>query len=124
MLIRIRNLHTRTIIGIRDWERQRPQEVVLNLEIEFDGSAAAASDRIEDTIDYRALKLRVLEAVEASRFGLLEKLASHILEIVMEEPRVERARVEVAKPGALRFADGVAVGVEQSRNEPRSASTS
>lgn len=109
MIIRIKNLRVNTIIGIQDWERQGEQEVVVNLALEFDGSAAAASDDIADAVDYKALKWRIIESVRQSRFFLLERLAQHVLDVVMAEPKVLSATVEVDKPHALRFADSVSV---------------
>ncbi len=115
MTIRIKNLRLRAIIGVQDWERTRPQEIVVNIAIEYDGSRAAASDDVKDAIDYSAIKRRLLAEVEQTRFFLLEKLADYILGIVMEDKRVTRACVEVDKPHALRFADSVSVTVEAKR---------
>ncbi|MCL2701521.1 MAG: dihydroneopterin aldolase [Phycisphaerae bacterium] len=111
MKIRIKDLRLRTVIGVEEWERDRPQEVVVNLELEFDGTAAGLHDRLEDTIDYKALKQRILVAVETSRYRLLECLAIGVLEIVRETPGIRAATVEVDKPGALRFARSVSVEV-------------
>jgi FolB domain-containing protein len=109
MIIRIKNLRLRTIIGVNKWERTHPQEVIINLELHFDGTKAARTDRLADTVDYKSLKGRIIEAVEASRFRLVEKLASHVLDLVTAEPRVSAATVEVDKPRALRFAESVSV---------------
>ncbi len=109
MKIRIKNLRVRTIIGIYEWEREHLQEVVVNVDMEFDGSQAVKTDAIEDTVNYKALKKRIIHEVEASDFQLLEKLADHILNIVMDDSKVQNAAVEVDKPHALRFADSVSV---------------
>ena len=109
MIIRIKNLRLRTIVGVNDWEREAKQDVIINIEFEFDGTQAIETDRLEDTVDYKAMKRRIITAVENSRFYLLDKLAGRILEIVMEDERVRRAMVEVDKPQALRFADSVSV---------------
>ncbi len=109
MKIRIKNLRVRTIIGIYEWEREHLQEVVVNVEMAFDGSRAVKTDAIEDTVNYKALKKRIIDEVENSDFQLLEKLADHILNIVMDDPKVKNATVEVDKPHALRFADSVSV---------------
>ena len=109
MIVKIKNLRCRTIIGVHDWERRDPQQVVVNVQMEFDGARAAQSDDLADTVDYAAIKKRILEEVERSRFQLLEKLASHILAIAMDDPRVTATTVEVVKPHALRFADSVSV---------------
>ncbi len=109
MVIRIKNLRLRTVIGVNDWERQQAQEVIVNVEMEYDGAPAAASDNLADTIDYHALKKRILAAVEKADCFLLERLATMVLDIVRQEAKVVRAVVEVDKPGALRFADSVSV---------------
>lgn len=107
--IRITNLKLRAVIGTNDWERDRRQDVVINIRIDFDAAKASGTDRIEDTIDYKALTKRIIQEVESSNFFLLEKLAKLILNIIMENPSVQEAAVRVDKPLALRFADSVSV---------------
>ncbi|MBN2104678.1 dihydroneopterin aldolase [bacterium] len=115
MKIHIKNLRLQTVVGIQAWERKTKQDVVINIHFEFDGSEALKTDHIQDTIDYKSLKKRVIKQVEASQFYLLEKLASSILDIVMDDPKVVRASVEVDKPQALRFADSVSVECSEER---------
>ena len=115
MIIKIENLRLRTFIGIFDWEKEKKQDVILNIEIEFDGTDAASSDSIENTVDYKTLNKKVIEFVESGNFNLLEKLVSGIGEIILKEKRVTSATIKADKPGALRFADSVSVihSVEQ-----------
>jgi FolB domain-containing protein len=117
MIIRVRNLRLRVIVGVNDWEQLSPREVVANIEMEFDGTKAAESDNVADTPDYSAICRRIIEKIEPQRFALLEKLASQILRIVLEDRRIRRATVELDKPGALHFADSVAV-VCEGENSP------
>ena len=115
MIIRIKNLRLRTVVGTNDWEREAPQDVIINIEMEYDGSKAAETDRLEDTVNYKAVKRRIIDAVEGSHFYLLEKLADRILKTVMEEKKVQRAFVEIDKPHALRFADSVSISSSAER---------
>lgn len=109
MIIRIKNLRLRTIVGVQHWERKQPQDVVINVEMEFDGTQAAESDSIDDTVNYKTVKRAIIKEVENARFYLLDRLADRILKVVMKETKVKRAMVEVDKPQALRFADSVSV---------------
>jgi len=109
MTVRIKNLRARTIIGIHQWEKEHPQEVVINVVIKFSADSAIVSDSIEDTVNYRQIKKMILREVEAHSFELLEKLAAFVLEKVMEDKRILKASVEIDKPHALRFADSVSV---------------
>ena len=109
MRIHIKNLRLRTLIGIFDWEREHKQDVVVNVRIDFDGATAAASDQIKDTVDYKTITKRIIGLVEAAEFYLVERLADRILQLIMDDQKVQRAEVEVDKPQALRFADSVSV---------------
>ncbi|HEX9935260.1 MAG TPA: FolB domain-containing protein [bacterium] len=109
MIIRIKNLHLRTLVGINEWERKDFQEVLLNIEMELDGASVARTDTIGDTVDYKKVTKRVITAVEKAQFGLIDSLAHHVLDLVMQEQKISRAKVEVDKPHALRFADSVSV---------------
>lgn len=117
--IHIRDLEVRCIIGVYDHERTDRQELRANITLHADLADACKSDNIEDTIDYKALKKRILEAAENSSYFLVERLAEHIAEICMEDARVMRADVTIDKPGALRWAKSVAVEISRERPPKR-----
>jgi len=112
--IHIRDLLLRTIIGIRDEERIKKQDVVINITLYTDHTAAD-SDNIEDTVDYSSLSKQVINLVEGSQFFLVEKMALEITKICLADERVERAVVQVEKPGAVRFSRSVGVTVDRSQ---------
>lgn len=116
-LIHIRNLRCRCIVGVNPGERDRLQDVVLNISIETDLSGAGGSDRIEDTIDYKELKRAILDHVEGSSYYLIERMAESVADLCLRDARARRVRVIVDKPGALRFADSVAVEIVRGRRK-------
>ena len=103
----IKNLQVETIIGIFDWERKVKQEVSIDMEFPFDCKKAAATDTIEDTIDYKAITKGVIKFVEDSSFQLQETLAESIASLVKNEYGVKSIKLRVSKPGALRGAKDV-----------------
>lgn len=111
--IHIRDLALWCIIGTNADERTRKQQVVINIEVACDLLTPCASDRIEDTIDYRAMKRRIVARVEDSSFHLLEKLAQAVAEICLSEERADAVTVAVDKPGALTKARSVAVEISR-----------
>jgi dihydroneopterin aldolase/2-amino-4-hydroxy-6-hydroxymethyldihydropteridine diphosphokinase len=113
--IHIRDLLLRTIIGINDEERRNQQDVLINIVLYADTRKAGASDDIEDAVNYRTITKRIISLVENSEFYLVEKMAAEIAAICLSDPRVERARVRVEKPGALRFARSVGIEVDRAR---------
>jgi D-erythro-7,8-dihydroneopterin triphosphate epimerase len=115
--ITIRDLHLRTIIGINEEERRNRQDVLINIVMDVDMRRAGASDDIDDAVNYRTITKRIIQMVENSRFYLVEKMAAEIAAICLDDPRVERVRITVEKPGALRFARSVGVTIERGRDD-------
>jgi len=109
----ITDIRTRCIVGVNKDERSEKQDVTVNLSIYADLRKPGRSDKFEDAIDYRALKKRVLNLVENSKFFLLEALTEAVADVCLETPGVVKVHVRVDKPSALRFARSV--GVEISR---------
>ncbi len=113
--ILIGDLLVRCVLGINDSERREKQDVLINLAVYTDLRKSGRSDSIEDTVDYRALKKRILAMAEASHFFLEEALAEAAAALCLEHPLVQRVEVRVEKPNALRFARTVAVEITRSR---------
>jgi dihydroneopterin aldolase/D-erythro-7,8-dihydroneopterin triphosphate epimerase len=113
--IYIRDLAARCIVGINPDERVNKQDVVINLTLHADLRKAGRTDDIADTVDYKAVKQKVLALVEGSSFMLVERLAEAIAETCLAQAGVRRAEVLVEKPAALRFARTVGVEIVRAR---------
>jgi D-erythro-7,8-dihydroneopterin triphosphate epimerase len=113
--IHILDLKLRCIVGVYPEERREKQDIILNITLHADLRKAGRSDDLKDTVDYKAIKKRVIALVEASSFQLVEKLAERVAETCLEDRRVVQADVFLEKPGALRFARSVGVEISRRR---------
>lgn len=116
-IIFLNGLTTECIIGIWDWERKVRQKVVIDLEMGADIRKAAASDSIDDTLDYKRVAKRLLQFVGESEFQLVETLAERIAEVVVTEFDVPWVRVRLNKQGAIRGSRDVGIHIERSRTD-------
>ena len=112
-IVFIRQLRLEAVIGIHDWERERPQPLVMDLELAADVRRAAASDRIQDALDYHAVSRRITEYVAGSDFQLVETLAERCAELLQREFHVRWLRLVLHKPGAVDNAASVGVIIER-----------
>lgn len=110
----IEALEIDALIGIYDWERRIRQTLVFDIEMAFDNRVPAASDAIEDTLNYKDVSRRVEDYVAQSGFGLVETLAERVAEIILDEFGVSHVRLKLSKPGAVRGARAVGVIIERS----------
>ena len=114
--ILIKDLLVRGIVGINDWERDKDQDILINMVVEYDLRSAGASDDIADTLNYRSITKDVIEYVEASSHFLVEALATHLAKIALDYG-AEKVTIRVEKPMALRFAKSVGVEITRDRTE-------
>ena len=112
-IIYLNDLRIDTVIGIYDWERQTRQTVILDIQMGTDIRRAAASDSIEDTLNYKAVAKRLFAFVEDSEFELVETLAEKIAQILLEEFDIPWVRLQLNKQGALRGVRDVGVIIER-----------
>ena len=107
----IEGLEIEALIGIYDWERRIRQTLVFDIEMAFDNRIPAASDAIEDTLNYKAVSRRIVDYVSQSDFGLVETLAERVASIILDEFGVSSVRLKLSKPGAVRGARAVGVTI-------------
>jgi dihydroneopterin aldolase len=112
-IIYLHDLKIECVIGIWEWERRIRQTVIFDLDMATDIRRAAASDHIDDTLDYKAVAKRLLDFVGNSQFQLVETLAEKVAEILLAEFRLKWVRVRVNKKGAVRGAGDVGVIIER-----------
>jgi len=116
-IVYLHNLRIDTVVGIYGWERRTRQTIILDLEMGADVAAAAATDRIVDALDYKAVAKRLIEFVGHSEFQLVETLAERCAQILREEFGVRWVRLTVNKKGAVRGATDVGVIIERGERD-------
>ena len=113
--IHIKDLVVRGIIGINPDERVNRQDVLVNVTLWADTSAAAVSDDIADAVNYKTITKQIIKHIEEGEPMLVERLVQEIADICLADDRVAEAEVTVEKPGALRFARSVGITIRRSR---------
>ena len=109
----LRDLEVDATIGIFEWEKRIKQKVRIDLEMATDIAKAAASDSIDDALDYKAISKRIIQFVQDSRYELIETLIEKVAEILLQEFSIPWVRVTISKPGAVRGSRDVGITIER-----------
>lgn len=112
-IVFIEDLRIDAIIGIYDWEREVKQTIALDIEMAADISQAASSEKIEDTLNYKAVAKRLIAFTEQSQYQLVETLAERLVEIIRSEFAVPWCRLKLRKLGAVTGSRSVGVILER-----------
>jgi len=108
-IIKVKDLRLRTFIGFNPEEREKQQDVIINIEIHYPFCPSLMEDDVGAALNYKDVTKRVIQLVEDGHFLLLEKLVADVLAICSGHALVTFAQVTVDKPHALRFADSVSL---------------
>lgn len=113
----LHDLRVEAVIGIWEWERRIRQIVSLDVELATDVKQAAATDNIEQALDYKSIAKQLIATVETSEFQLVETLAETLARIVVVDFGVSWVRLSVSKPGAIEGSRNVGVVIERSTED-------
>lgn len=115
-MIYLHGLKVECVIGVWEWERRMKQKIEIDIDMAADIRSAAATDKLEDTINYKAIAKRVISHVESSEYQLVETLAENVANILVADFKIPWCRVRVNKGGAVRGARAVGVVIERGSN--------
>ena len=101
-------------VGVPDEERAKPQKLLITVDMAYDFSSAAVTDRVTKTIDYFEVAQRIIKFGEERSWKLIEKVATEIADLVLNEFQPEAVAVLVKK-FPLSQAGYVSVSVTQTR---------
>ncbi len=114
----IKDLLCRGVIGITDQDRAQPQDILVNVVLFTDTQRAAQTDSIDDCVNYRTVAKKILAFIDQARRHTVEALANDLVQICLSEPGVQKVRLRVEKPGAVRFSKSVGVEIERPLPNP------
>jgi len=110
----LEQVNVKTKLGVPEWERMKPQSVLLDIEISYDLSQSCKTDNIEDTIDYGAVVARIRDTLTEHSFKLVEALGEHVCQLIISEFHAEKVKIKIAKPGILPNLKSLGVVLERS----------
>ena len=95
--ISIVDLEVHFHIGVPKKERARPQRLLISVEMSHDFSAAAGTDRVNQTINYFTVAQMILRLGDGRSWKLVEKLATDVADLVLNEFSPSSVTVVVKK---------------------------
>ncbi len=110
----IKNLVVPCKVGVREKERSRKQDVIVDVVIFHDLRKAGMTDDLGNTVSYSEVKRKILDLISSGEFSLLETVAERIASLLMEDFGTRRIRVRVRKK---KYSKNPLMGVEITRSE-------
>ena len=113
----LKGLRVECIVGIHPHERETPQPVILDVELDYDFAPAAAREAIDGAVDYTSVARQIDELAVRRGFQLIETMAEETAAMLFAQfPQVRRVSLEIRKPAAVPAAAAAFVRVERTRS--------
>lgn len=97
-VIYLRDLVVQGRHGVTAKEKAKAQPFRISVEIELDSAAAQASDQLEHSVDYSAVRRTIISTVKHTSFNLLEHLAQTLADRLMIDDRIKKLDITIEKP--------------------------
>lgn len=114
----IHQLRVHTLIGVLTHERVRKQTLIIDIELDTDFSAAAASDDVADAISYAEVAERIIAFAENAEFALLEAFAAALIDALFSDIPATAITLCIEKPGAISATRQVGIHMQRQRQSP------
>ncbi|WP_395479978.1 dihydroneopterin aldolase [Candidatus Curculioniphilus buchneri] len=112
-IILIEELTIMAVIGVYDWEQNRLQKLILNLEMGWENQIITDNNDSKTYLNYEKVSESVLSVVSCKRFSLIENVAEAVAERLISQFQLPWIRIKVSKPGAVPQALSVGVIIER-----------
>lgn len=112
-IVFIEQLSVITTIGVYDWEQDIEQKLLLDIEMGWDNKHTAMSDNVELCLNYADVSERIVSYLEQNKFGLVERVAEEVAQLLLNEFFTPWVRIRVSKPGAVARAANMGVLIER-----------
>ena len=112
-IIFLHGIEANCVVGVWEWEKQITQKIIVDIDVSAGIAASAATDELEDTLNYKALAESVIGMLEESRFQLIETMAEEVAKLVMKDFSVAWIKVRINKGGAVKNVRNVGVEVQR-----------
>lgn len=94
MTIHIEDLSFKCIIGLLDFERHNPQEVRIDLKLEYDYK--------DEFINYADLAALIEEQLQEKKYELIETALNELFDTIAQKfPLSKRLEIKISKPDIL-----------------------
>jgi dihydroneopterin aldolase len=115
--IYIQNLDIQCIVGILPHERIQKQQLLIDIEVDYDFAKAKNSEHITDAVDYTKIAESVENLLVAQKYQLIETAVEGIAVLLFDKwPSLEKCSIQIKKPKAISNADFAAVKIVRKKS--------
>ena len=112
----IKDLQLKTFIGIHDFEKDKKQRILINIELEVEENFKNLGDDIEKVVSYEHIVNDIKKLVKLGHVGLLETLAEQISMICFNDERVLIAKIKIEKLDVFKESKSVGIEILRKKN--------
>ena len=114
--IHIKNLLVQGILGIKDNERKKKQDIIIQAILWIENYISEKNENIYMTINYKNIVNLIIDYVKNNKPFLVEKMCNDLIKLLFKlDLRIKKIRIKIEKPKALKLTCSVAVCIERTR---------
>ena len=114
--ILIKELSLDLKLGFYDFEKEKPQKVKFNLEIDYEDKKPTNDKDIKSIVNYGQVVKLIKKLTKNKHYNFLETLAEDVFDILFKDKRIGKIMLQIEKLEILKECTSVGIQITKKRS--------
>jgi dihydroneopterin aldolase len=106
-------------LGYYDFEKERPQKVKFNLEIDYEDKKPTNDKDIKSIVNYGKIVKLIKKLTKNKHYNFLETLAEDVFDVLFKDRRIGKITLQIEKLEILKECTSVGIQITKKRSHDK-----
>ena len=106
-------------LGYYDFEKERPQKVKFNLEVDYEDKKPTNDKDIKSIVNYGKIVKLIKKLTRNKHYNFLETLAEDVFDVLFKDSRIGKITLQIEKLEILKECTSVGIQITKKRSHDK-----
>ena len=106
-------------LGYYDFEKEKPQKVNFNLEIDYEDKKPTSDKDIKSIVNYGQVVKLIKKLTKNNHYNFLETLAEDVFDVLFKDKRIDKIMLQIEKLEILKECTSVGIQITKKRSHEK-----
>ena len=103
-------------LGYYEFEKEKPQKVKFNLEIDYEDKKPTSDKDIKSIVNYGKIVKLITKLISKKHYNFLETLAEDVFDVLFRDKRIGKIMLQIEKLEILKECTSVGIQITKKRS--------
>ena len=107
-------------LGYYDFEKEKPQKVKFNLEVNYEDKKPSNDKDLKTIVNYAKIVRLIKKLVKNKHYNFLETLAEDVFDELFKDKRIDKITLQIEKLEIMKDCSAVGIQISKKRSHAKS----